>query len=342
MLWSLAGLALARDVLAPPPEKVDTVAIGLTLSRKGADAEGGEPPSPKNDTQAEYEAWVRVTERYKDGRAELAALDAVIADLSPETASCAYAAGATAGQTATVAVTASSVNGILSARATGNEAPALAACAVAAWDKVATPFAYHGGSPPRATYRVTLTEPPARVREGIDRFDGIVAARFGSSPSDLVEGRLGSTHRNAQHYTRAFDDNVRFLAVPCVLVFSFDGAVGLYGYRVRVSSDSGGFALHDRIKSVAGQGTWDNDLKGWYWRSAEQVWVTQRSPDGKTEELTVLHVERARAAGMVSYLPGDRDETNPTPGKMVPRVLREQGAAPAPTEPVAPEPPTGG
>lgn len=321
----LVALCLAKEKLEPPPERVDTVADGLSYSRKGDSYEGGFPTSPSNDTQAAYQSWVYVTERYKDRRSDLASLDALLADLAPTVATCALAAGDVVGATTTMTVAASSVRGQLSARASG-AASGLATCFVSAADGLFAPLAHHGGSSLpalRATYTVTLARAPVGTATGVDRFNGIAGSRFGAPPSQLVEGSRSSSHRNATHYTRGFDDNARFLGVPCLLMFSYDADSGLYGFRVRVTGDNDAFSLHSRLKSMGGQGTWDNSIKSWYWRSPTQVWVVQRSADGLTDELTVLHVERAKASGVVAYLPGDTDESEPVPGKLLPRVLRE-------------------
>jgi hypothetical protein len=331
----LVALAMAKEVLSPAPERVSLVADGMGISRRGDSFEGGNPSEPAGDSQAAYQSWVRTTERYRDRRADLAALDAMMADFSPAAAACALAAGTAPGAVASVAVGVAGVSGQLSASAGKSGDSRLAGCFVAEMDKRFAPIAHHPvGTPPlRVTYDVSLLAAPTSAAAGLDRFSGIGATRFGSAAADLADGARGSTHRNTAHYTRRFDDNVRFLGVPCLLVFSYDAEGGLYGYRVRVTGDTNGFALHERLRAIAGQGTWDNTVKGWYWRSAEQAWVSQRSSDGLTEELTVLHVERARDSGVVSYMPGDADAAQPTPSRLLPRVLRETPAELTPAEP---------
>lgn len=331
----LAALCFARDVLQPPPERVDTVADGLSLSRPGDQYEGEFPPDPEKPTQAAYEAWVWMSEKYKDRRADLVALDKLMSQFAPTVAGCALEAGDAVGAVGTFTVSPTTLAGQLRVKAAAGGAPGLVACMAREVHKRYPPIAHHplGGGLPTlaATYTVTLTGAPAAVPVGLDRFSGIAGATFGSRSDNLVEGARASSHRNTEHFTRAFDDNVRFMGVPCLLIFSYDADAGLYGYRVRVTGDQNAFALRDRVKRAAGPGQWDNTVKGWFWRTPEQAWVMQRSQDGLSDELTVLHVERARASGVVSYLPGDENPEAANPSKLLPRVLREPPPAQAPT-----------
>jgi hypothetical protein len=337
-LLLLVSLTFARPVLLGPPEKVETVADGLSFSRPGDFFEGEYPANPDGDSEAAYQSWIRSTERYKDRRADMVALDRVLAQLAPSVAACALARGETVGATGVFTVSSSTAAGQLTVKVAAGASAGLSACFSETVDEVYPPMAHHpvGGSLPplKADYTVTFTGAPVEVAEGLDRFSGVAGAAFGSAPSSLVEGSRGSSHRNASHYTRAFDDNVRFMGVPCVLIFSYHDEDGLYGYRARVTGDSHAFALRDRVKRAAGDGQWDNKLKGWYWRTATQAWVIQRSADGLSDELTVLHVERARAGGMVTYMPGDDDASRPANTRLLPKVLRERLSAPAEGAPV--------
>lgn len=341
----LVSLTFARPLLLGPPEKVETVADGLRFHRAGDFFEGEYPDTPEGDSEAAYQSWIRSTERYKDRRADMVALDRVLAQMAPSVAACALARGETVGATGVFTVNSSTAAGQLTVKVAAGASAGLSACFSETVHEAYPPIAHHpvgGRLPPlKAAYTVTLTGAPVEVAEGLDRFSGVAGAVFGSSPSSLVEGSRGSSHRNSSHYTRAFDDNVRFMGVPCVLIFSYHDEDGLYAYRARVTGDSHAFALRDRVKRAAGDGQWDNKLKGWYWRTATQAWVIQRSADGLSDELTVLHVERARAGRIVTYLPGDDDPSRPANTRLLPKVLRERVSAPAEAAPtdVAPAEP---
>ena len=318
----LLSVALANEKLAPPPERVDTVADGLTLSRPGDEAEGGDPTPPDSDSQAKSDAYLRGLEVRKDRRADLVEADTLIRDYAPLVADCALKAGAVAGASA-VATVAVPLAGVMRVSGASGDA-ALKACVVSTLDKRPTGALLHIGKNVEPKYTFTLVGPPAAVPGVVDAEYSFGGVGFGESSSRLLGPRLSTSYRNTRHYTRGIDDNVHYMGISCLIAYDFDDGEGLYGGEVRVEGDSASFRLREGLKARFGPGRWDGSLKAWYWRGERLIYVSMRVPDTTYEVLRIVDMERTLRARLAESFPGDASLDDPTKIKALPKVLREE------------------
>ncbi len=316
----LLTAALAKEVLAPPPIRVETAADGLAFSRPGDEAEGGDSTPPDSDSESAYKAWWRVVEARKDRRADLAEADTLLGNYAPVVADCAMKAGSSLGAVASARLTLS-VAGIVQVGTPQGDA-GLGDCLRSVLHRRQVGAVLHPGKNLEPTYTFTLVAAPTAVAEGVDIEASFGGVGFGAASTALIEAHLSSSFRNTAHYTRSIDDNVRFMGVPCATAYSFDADEGLYGAEVRVDGDSDSFRLREAMKSRFGAGKWDGEVKGWYWRGARFVYVTQRVPDTAYEVLRIVDMDRARRAQLAVGFPGDPDTVGPASMKGLPRVLR--------------------
>ncbi|GDX79863.1 hypothetical protein LBMAG42_16740 [Deltaproteobacteria bacterium] len=331
----LISFVFANEKLAKPPERVEMVADGLSFFRAGDDAEGGDPTPPESDSESAYEGWIRVMEVRKDRRADLVEADTLVRDYSPVIADCALKAGAVAGASAAATVSIP-ITGVIKVAAGSGDA-ALAGCVASTLHKRQTGAILHGGRNIEPKYTFTLVAPPASVPATEDIEASFAGVVFGEPSSRVLEPRLSSSYRNTRHYTRMIDDNVQCMGIDCRIAYDFEDDEGLYGGEIRVEGDAASFRLREGLKARFGAGRWDGSVKAWYWRGERLIYVSVRVPDTTYEVLRILDMERARRAGLATSFPGDPEGENGSKIKSLPKVLREELAAPpAPDAPAAP------
>lgn len=319
-----AGPAAAKDKV----ERVtgNVVVLGadapLGLERPKQQEEGSEPIPPKSSTkesQKEYDAEV---DTYQDLRDDFAALDAELAELGPAIAACAGTAGAQPGAKSTLHVTVSN-RGIIS-RATPEKSgdEALSGCAHDELFKRQTAVVLHGHDRSVA-YTFTFQAAPAAVPTPIDATLGIAGIAFGASSEALPNRVNSASSGNTTHYYRTNDADVAYLGIAVGVAFSFDADQGLYAARIRGTGDVATFTLREKTTERLGNPKWDAKLKTWYWRGDRVLYVFEGDASGETGQLTIMDIERAKAANLVAVLPGDAAPGELAPGQKLPKVLQQ-------------------
>ncbi|MSQ02143.1 MAG: hypothetical protein EXR71_09660 [Myxococcales bacterium] len=320
---------LAATVLLPPPEVVLTVGDGLTLSRRGDEAEGEDPPSPNYGGQSAQDSWSLEMERRRDRRIDLAAADAIIADHAPLIAACAVAAGAPVGAGASATVTFAPTTSVLSAAVKGGGNLALAECVRSTLHKrqvggLLHPVAYPRGAMPTVdpTWSFSLVGAPAAVPGPMDIEVSLGGVRFGQTGAMIAENSAPRHNGRLAIYSRGTDDNVRYMGIPCSLGWLADDDDVVMGVRLRVSGDTAALLLRDRLKARFGAGRYDASMKGWYWRGARFVYVLQHVPDSENEELVIFDIEPALRSGAAKFIPGDVPASQVNASTRLPKILK--------------------
>ncbi|MBM4368587.1 MAG: hypothetical protein FJ102_20410 [Deltaproteobacteria bacterium] len=304
------------------PERITIHAEGapLEITRMEAEVEVEEDPeAPTGMSDGAYEAYERAIDNLADHRDDLKAVDALLRRESGAIARCAADAGAAAGAKATAHIRYAR-DGTGSVKAASGGDPALSGCLVSLLHKQQRPVLLHEAPRnPEGDWSFTLVSAPETVPSLIDRTTGFGPVEFGETYDALDERRLSMQHRNSTTYTRGFDADAILAGAKGGPAWSFDATQGLYAVRLQVSSDSAAFAVKESLKAMFGVPRWDTEVKGLYWRGEHILWVTEQAGDATM--VTVLDIDRARAAGLLSYVPGDaRDITNET-GSRLPRIL---------------------
>jgi len=329
-LW--IAVAFAREPVAAPPAKVETVGDGLNLSRLGDKAEGGDEPEPKISSEAAMDAWAIALLRQNDRRADLAAADMLLADYAPVIADCAGKAAVAVGTATTVRVAFSTTNGVMSATAAKGATGPLGDCVVATLHKKGSGAAFHpvGGAQEKGgpngsidqVWTFTYTGPPAQVPgQAVDVERSVAGVRLGSPAADMREGSVLRTVRSVQTWYRVLDDNLRFMGVPASLTFLAHPDHGVVGARIRVDGDTNIFREKESLKARFGTPKYDSIYQAWYWRGERVVYVAQAVPDSTQVEYLMLDGPAALASGVAKLLPGDRRAADASSDKRLPKVL---------------------
>ncbi len=323
MLILALGVALAKNA---EPLKVTVLGDGapVQLWRMQVEAETTEDPEmPRQATEAALEAWEREVDNLVDRRADMAALDALLARESVVVGACAVAAGVAPGTEAAVRLRVNRSAKFTVARPAAGAHEALAGCVVDGLLKREFPALLHPTrQEPEATYTFRFEADPGPVPPLVDRHHGLANVNFGDSFDRLDDRKMSAQYRNSTTYGRAFDSDAVLMGVAGAAAWSFDGNNGLYAARFLVRGDTGSFRLRERIKEVLGAPRWDSALKAWYWRGEHVVWVTE-TPAGTSDlVVTILDMDRAKAAKLVETVPGDPRELGGETGSRLPRVLQ--------------------
>ncbi len=326
----LVAAVLAAPTLLPPPDAVVTVGDGVTMSRTGDAAEGEDPASPNYGGESAQDSWSYEMERRRDRRIDLVASDAIMADHAPLIAACAMAAGGTVGAKASATVTFASPTSLLSVAVMPAGDAALAECVRSTLHKrqvggLFHPVAYPRGSMPTIspTWSFTLVGAPVAIPGPVDIELSLGGVRFGQKGSAIAEHASPRYNGNLAVYSRAVDDNSRYMGIPCSLGWLADEDDVILGVRLRVDGDSSALLLRDRLKARFGTGKYDTRMKGWYWRGARFVYVLQHVPDGETEELVIFDVVPALRSGAAKFIPGDVPASQVDSSTRLPKILKD-------------------
>ncbi len=312
--------ALAERLRDPEQITIHVDGAPLEITRMEVEVEvEKEPEAPTGMTDGAYEAYERAVDNLADHRDDMRAVDALLRRESGAIARCAVDAGAAPGAKAAARIRYAR-DGTGSVKATKGGDAALSGCLVSLLHKQQRPILLHAAPKnPEAEWTFTLVSAPETVPSLIDRTTGFGPIEFGESYEALEERRLSTQHRNTSTYTRGFDADAVLAGAEGGPAWSFDAKQGLYAVRLLVTSDSAAFAVKESLKVMFGLPRWDTELKGLYWRGEHILWVTEQA--GETTMVTVLDIDRAKAAGLLTYVPGDaKDITNET-GSRLPKIL---------------------
>lgn len=307
------------------PLKVTVLGAGapVQLWRMQVEAETAEDPEmPRQPTEAALLAWEEAVDNLADRRVDMAAFDALLARESVVVGACAAAAGVPAGTEAAVQLRVNRAGRVTLARPAPGAHEALAGCVVGSLLKHEFPALLHPTrQEPEATYTFRYETDPGPVPLLVDRHRGLANVNFGGGPQELDDRKMSAQYRNSTTYGRALDSDAVLMGVAGAAAWSFDGTEGLYAARFLVRGDTGSFKLRERLKTVLGAPRWDTALKAWYWRGENILWVAE-TPAGTSDlVVTILDVQRAKAARLVETVPGDPRELGVETGSRLPRIL---------------------
>ncbi len=312
--------ALAERLREPELLTIHADGAPLEITRMEVEIEvEKDPEAPTGMTDSGYEAYEAAVDNLSDHRDDMKAVDALLRRESGVIARCATDAGAVPGAKASAKIRyARDGTGHVKAQKGGDAA--LAGCLVSLLHKQQRPLLlHHAPKNPEAEWTFTLVAAPEAVPSLLDRTTGLGPMEFGQAFDELEERRLSTQHRNTSTYTRGFDGDAILAGAEGNPAWSFDAKEGLYAVRLLVASASAAFAVKESLKSMFGLPRWDSELKGLYWRGEHMLWVTQQA--GETTMVMVLDIDRAKAAGLLAYVPGDaKDITNET-GSRLPKIL---------------------
>lgn len=155
-------------------------------------------------------------------------------------------------------------------------------------------------------WTVSLT-PASPAPAAIDRDAGAGQALFGAPSADL--GSTSTLRSDSYHkeLIREQDQEIRWMGVPVLSArYGVDHDDTFVFFIVQVDGDTSAYALRAALRSRYGQPKWDPTGKAWYWRSAHELVVTQDlGGDSPGLVVSVLDIERTRAAGILGRVPGD-------------------------------------
>ena len=324
MLLVALSAALAKPARKPELLTVHREGSALEITRMEVEVEVEKDPDPPTSADPNaYDAYEAKMDDLTDRRADLKAVDALVRREASALAACALAAGAVPGAEATARISYTR-EGKGSVRLAKGADAALGGCLVSQLHKQRRPVLVHAASTdPAADWRFVLAAPPegTTLAAGalIDRSAGFGPVDFGEPAEALDDRRMASSYRNTVTYSRGFDGDAMLGGAKGGPAWSFDAKQGLYAARFMVTSDSAAFSVKESLKEMFGAPRWDSALSAWYWRGEHVVWVAEQAGDATM--ITVLDIDRARAAGLVETAPGDPREMNSEAGSRLPRVL---------------------
>ena len=292
---------------------VGPVWAAVTLTREPWRSETTPPYVSPDLYDARLNALEREEFKRNRERARLRGMDAAMRWQAPLVEGC-----ATTGST-TVRVAFAEDGVIRSVKAMKGADEALAACIAEAYEKTWLPV-FHVEPSAVWTFTFDGTSAGAPLARAIDRDHGFNGIDFGA-PADGVEGlTLESDADEVRYFGRAADygRDTLFGAATTSISYGFTDPDGFCVAYARFSGESVGFTLRQGLNGRYGTSRVNPETQSWYWQGEDVLLELFPAGEGRLV-LAVLDIDRARRAGILDTLPGEKGDRK----FEVPRYLRK-------------------
>lgn len=325
LLWVAGGAVWAREKVEPVTGTV--IVLGesapVAIERPVQLEEAREPEQPVVYTDEAQKAYDKEVDAYADFRSDFKAIDLELSAFGPAIADCAARGFVAPGSSAEVTITVASTGKFSRAAANRGGDPVLGLCVKETLLQKQSAAVLHGKDR-SAPYTFRFQAPPAAVPAMIDSALGIAGVPFGATKDALVNRQTSASKGDVDHYFRTNDADVQFAGKAVGIAFSLHPDVGFYAARIRATGDAATFAVREHTSERFGPPQWDGALKCWYWRGERMLYVFEGSRDSDVGQLMILDIERATAAKVISFLPGDTQSGELPPGGKLPKVLMDE------------------